>query len=146
MAILRGWKTTKCHLQRKHMSSSFKASHPVVKRSKKLFDFIWFYFISFEVLKMRCFDAKKIALFWFYQSIPLLSPPGCRPTRIYAHQKRPDMRRPFSGPIFGILRYIYRLILKKLRVELKKLRKVHAQKISLKFSILKDKNKTHYRL
>ena len=24
-----------------------------------------FYFISFEVLKIRCFDAKKIAFFWF---------------------------------------------------------------------------------
>ena len=65
--ILRGWKNTKCHLQRKHMSSCFQASHPVVKRNKKIFCFTLFYFISFEVLKIRCFDAKKIALFWFQQ-------------------------------------------------------------------------------
>ena len=30
-----------------------------------LFEFILVYFISFDVLKIRCFDDKKIALFWF---------------------------------------------------------------------------------
>ena len=63
IGILRGRKTTKYHLQRKHMSSSFKVSHPVVKRNNKIFDLIWFDFISFEVLKTRCFDANKLLYF-----------------------------------------------------------------------------------
>ena len=42
-------------------NSSFKGSHPVVKRNEKIF-----YFISFEVLRIRCSsDAKKIALLFF---------------------------------------------------------------------------------
>ena len=47
-------------------------------------DLIWFDFINFEVLKIRCFDAKEIALFWFWQKIHR----ALKPTRIYAHQKR----------------------------------------------------------
>ena len=70
-------------------NSSFKASDPVVKRSKKIFDLNLFYFISFEVLKIRCFDVKKLLYFGSSKKIhPLLSPPGYRPTRIYVHQKR----------------------------------------------------------
>ena len=38
--MLRGRKTRKYNLQRKHMSSSFKVSHPVVKRNNKIFDLI----------------------------------------------------------------------------------------------------------
>ena len=30
---------------------------------------IWFDYISFELLKIKYFDAKKIALFWVYQKI-----------------------------------------------------------------------------
>ena len=56
------------------------------------FDF-FFYFISFEVLKIRCFDAKKLLYFGSNKkSIPLLNLTGYRPTQKYAHQKRPFSR------------------------------------------------------
>ena len=52
------------------------------------------YFISFEVIKIKNFLKLRILLYFSYnkRSIPLVSPPGYRPTLIYAHQKRP-----FSG-------------------------------------------------
>ena len=62
---------------------------PVVNRSKKIF-----YFISFEVRKIKNVLKLRILLYFGSnkRSIPLVSPPGYRPTQIYAHQKRP-----FSG-------------------------------------------------
>ena len=55
---------------------------------------ILFYFISFEVIKIKNVLKLRILLYFSSnkRSIPLVSPPGYRPTRIYAHQKRP-----FSG-------------------------------------------------
>ena len=74
-------------------NSSFKATHPVVKmkRNKKIFCFILCSLISVGVLKIRCFDAQKKLLYFGSKKnyIPLLRPSGCRPTQIYAHQKRP---------------------------------------------------------
>ena len=74
-------------------NSGFKATHPVVKmkRNKKIFCFILCSLISVGVLKIRCFDAQKKLLYFGSKKnyIPLLRPSGCRPTQIYAHQKRP---------------------------------------------------------
>ena len=55
---------------------------------------ILFHFISFEVIKIKNVLKLRILLYFSSnkRSIPLVSPPGYRPTRIYAHQKRP-----FSG-------------------------------------------------
>ena len=63
--------------------------YPVVKRNKKIF-----YFISFEVIKIKNVLKLRILLYFSSNkiSIPLVSPLGYRPTRIYSHQKRP-----FSG-------------------------------------------------
>ena len=59
--------------------------YPVVKRNKKIF-----YFISFEVIKIKNVLKLRILLYFSSnkRSIPLVNPPGHRPTRIYAHQKR----------------------------------------------------------
>ena len=61
----------------------------VLKRNKKIF-----YFISFEVIKIKNVLKLRILLYFSSnkRSIPLVSPPGYRPTRIYAHQKRPFSR------------------------------------------------------
>ena len=55
---------------------------------------ILFQLISFEVIKIKNVLKLRILLYFSSnkRSIPLVSPPGYRPTRIYAHQKRP-----FSG-------------------------------------------------
>ena len=39
--------------------SSLEAIHQVAKRNNQIFGVIWFDFISFEVLKIRYFDAKN---------------------------------------------------------------------------------------
>ena len=55
---------------------------------------ILFYFISFQVIKIK--NVLKLRILPYFssnkRSIPFVSPPGYRSTRIYAHQKRP-----FSG-------------------------------------------------
>ena len=60
-----------------------------------------FYFISFEVLKIRCFDAKKIALFLILTKnlSRFLSPSEYTPIK---KDLSPDIS---PGPIFVILRY-----------------------------------------
>ena len=47
------------------MSSTFKMSHSVVKKNKKISSLILSYLISLEILKISCFNAKKNAFFWF---------------------------------------------------------------------------------
>ena len=51
---------------------------------------ILFYFISFEVIKKKNVLKLRILLYFSSnkRSMPLVNPPGYRPTRIYAHQKR----------------------------------------------------------
>ena len=51
---------------------------------------ILFQLISFEVIKIKNVLKLRILLYFSSnkRSIPLVSPPGYRPTRIYAHQKR----------------------------------------------------------
>ena len=51
---------------------------------------ILFYFISFEVIKIKIVLKLRILLYFSSnkRSMPLVSPPGYRPTRIHAHQKR----------------------------------------------------------
>ena len=45
------------------MSSTFKMSHSVVKKNKKISSLILSYLISLEILKISCFNAKKNAFF-----------------------------------------------------------------------------------
>ena len=70
--------------------------------------FILFYFISFEVIKIKNNLKLRVLLYFSSnkRSIPLVSPPGYRPTRIYTHQKNlsPDIS---PGPIFIILQLYY---------------------------------------
>ena len=87
-------------------NSSFKATHPVVKKNKKIFCFILFSLIGFGVLKIICFDAQKKLLYFVSKKnyIPLLRPSGCRPPK-YAPTKK-DLSPDISlGPIFRILQY-----------------------------------------
>ena len=70
------------------MGSSYKGIHPVVKWNKKMFDLIWFDFMSFQVLKIRCFDAKKITLFLvltknpsYFKAHTDIRPPEYTPTK-----------------------------------------------------------------
>ena len=71
----------------RYSNSSFKYSHQIVKTNKKIFDLVWF----------DKFWGFKDKIFWCSENcfslvlkkpILLLSPPGYRPTRIYAFQKR----------------------------------------------------------
>ena len=67
---------------------------------------ILFYFISFEVIKIK--NVLKLRILPYFssniRSIPFVSPPGYRPTRITPTKKGPSSDISL-GPIFIILRY-----------------------------------------
>ena len=87
-------------------NSSFKASHPVGKRNKKIFYFILFCFILFYFIFFVLFYFILFYQFWGFKdkmfrwkSIPILSPPEYTSTK---KSVSPDIS---PGPIFGILWY-----------------------------------------
>ena len=70
----------------------------VLKRAMQLRRGTRKYFISFEVWKVRCFDAKKLLYFGSSKnSIPLLSPPEYTPTK---KDLSPDICSEFYGICF----------------------------------------------
>ena len=82
-------------------NSSFKATHPVVKKNKKIFCFILFSLIGFGVLMLRknCFILVLRKIISRFYAHPDVGPLKYTPTK---KDLSPDIN---LGPIFRILRY-----------------------------------------